>query len=231
VPTLGSPDVVDIAHYFVAGRKYEGLSWLDGHVPKGSTLNGRGGTDRAHLEWSYYFPTTSFLAYADLQYVKLILPNGEVELRIDAQIQWTPQKSIYSIIGAGANRVTVAYVRAGSEPQPTNRSVVTTDLTTISTIRNQLNELPVAYPGITSCPLETLGIITIKFYRAGQFNPFVIVSNEAGGCGAIRISQYSTGDQRIGSGKDAGGVGVTPAVAKLLGITNSELTGRLASSP
>jgi hypothetical protein len=230
VPTIGGPDVVDIAHYYVAGEKYQGLSWLDGHVPNGSTLDGRGGTNRGHLEWSYSFPTTSFMPYPDLQYTKLILPNGKVELRIDAQIQWTPQKSVYSIIGAGANRVTVAYVRVGSEPQPINRSVVTTDATTISTIRNQLNALPVAYPGIDNCPLETLGNITVKFYRAGQSNPFAVVSNDAGGCGEILISQYSKGGQRIGSGDDAGFTGVTPAVAMLLGVTNLELRGNLASS-
>ena len=221
VPTIGGPDVVDVARYYVAGRKYQGLSWLNGHVPNGSTLNGRGGTDRAHLEWSYSFPVVSFLS-SDLQYTKLILPNGEVELRIDAQIQWTPQKSVYSIVGVGAKTLTAVFTPGGSQLPSSKQSVVTHDATTISTIRNEVDALPVAYPGLMSCPFEPVGSVIIKFYRAGQTNPFAVVAAGAGGCGIIRVSQYGSGGQLIGSGNDGGGYGLIPTVEKLLGITNSQ---------
>jgi len=222
VPTLGSPDVVDIAHYYVAGQKYQGLSWLDGHVPNGSTLNGRGGMDRAHLEWSYSFPAVSFLSVSDLQYTKLVLPNGEVELRIDAQIQWTPQKSVYSIVGVGAKTLTAVFTSGEGQRPSSKKSVVTHDAVTLATIREEVNALPVAYPGVMHCPFEPVGSAIIKFYRAGQTDPFAVVSAGAGGCGTIRISQYASGGQLSGSGNDGGGYGLMPTVEKLLGITNSQ---------
>lgn len=221
VPTLGSPDVVDIAHYYVAGRTYQGLSWLSGHAPTGSTLDGRGGTDRAHLEWSYSFPAKSFLSFSDLQYTKLILPDGEVKLRIDAQIQWTPQKSAYSIVGRGASKLTVVFTPGGGERPSSKVTIVTTDAITIATIRDDVNKLLVAYPGAMHCPFESGSNMRIQFYRAGRTNPFVVVSAGAGGCGNVRVSQFATGGQLIGSGNDAGGYGLIPAVEKLLGATNA----------
>jgi hypothetical protein len=222
VPTIGSPDVVDIAHYYVAGGKYQGLSWLDGHVPKGSRLDGRGGTDRAHLEWSYSFPTTSFISFADLQYTKLILPNGKVELRIDAQIQWTPQKSAYSLIGVGANKLT-AIVTTGALQRPTStKSIVTKNAATIASIRDDVNALPVAYPGVMHCPVESGGSMVLKFYRAHGTDPFAVASAGAGGCGDVFVRQYAADGKLIGSGDDGGGGGLIAEVEKLLGLTQSQ---------
>lgn len=222
VDRLGSPDVVDIARYYLSGPMNQGLSWLNGHVPKGARLNGRGGTNRGHLQWSYSFPAVLFLSYSDLQYTKLILPNGAVELRIDAQIQWTPQKSVYSIVGVGADKLTAAFMPGESQLLSSKTSIVTNDTATISTFRNEVNALPVAYPGVMSCPFESAGSVTLEFYRAGETFPFAAVSTGAGGCGNIRVSQYSIGGQLIGSGSDGGGYNLMPAAEKLLGITSQQ---------
>ncbi len=188
--SIGDPDQSDVPRFYLARSTSQGLSWLNAPTPDGGTLEGSGGTDRANLEWSYSFPFTPVLPQSDLQYTKRILPDGDVELRIDAQVAWTPQKSRFSIVPSGATVVQAVYsTNNGSTQAAIKRSEAsTTDATTIATIRRQINALPVAYPGPMSCPFEDPGSITVRFLHSAHAQAFATVHFDSKGCGGVQVS-------------------------------------------
>jgi hypothetical protein len=219
--TIGDPDQIDIARYYLAGPKSQGVSWLNARIPAGGSLDGEGGTDRANLEWSYAFPSTAILQQSDLQYTKRILPDGDVELRIDAQVAWTPQKSPFSIIASGATLVQAVYsgsIQTNSVSKPLTAS--TRSVATIAALRRQINALPVAYPGIMSCPYENPGSVTVRFFRSPHVRAFATVFFASSSCGRVQVSQFSSTHQLLGRGEDGGGFVAVPCVMKLLGLKN-----------
>jgi hypothetical protein len=219
--SLGDPDTIDIAHFYLAGPKSQGVSWLNARKPAGSTLSGEGGPDRAHLEWSYSFAFTPLLPDSDLQYSKLILPNGETEFRIDAQVSWTPQKSPFSIIPGGSASLNATFLPGYGQPASGKRMVSTKNLSVIATIRTQINGLPVAYPGPLSCPSELPGSVIVQFFHSHELQAFAVVHFNSSACGFSRVTLYSATHTRIGSGDDGGGYRAVPRLMKLLGIANS----------
>jgi hypothetical protein len=218
--SIGDPDQEDITRFYLAGPKSQGVSWLNARTPDGGTLDGEGGADRANLEWSYSFRSTSILGQSDLQYSKRILPDGDVEFRIDAQVAWTPMKSLFSLIPAGATLVDAIYTPGDYPMTPASKRLTasTTSVQTISTIRRQINALPVAYPGIESCPFEGTASITVRFYDSAHERPSQTVYFASSSCGRIEVSQFSPTHHLVGSGEDGGGFESVPAVTQLLGL-------------
>jgi hypothetical protein len=220
--SIGDPDQVDIARFYLAGPKSQGVSWLNARPPDGGTRNGYGGRDRADLEWSYSFPFTPLLPQSDLQYSKRILPDGSVEFRIDAQVAWTPQKSRFSIIPSGATKVEAVYT-GNSQPSSLTKRVTasTTSSAIIATVRRQINGLGVAYPGIVSCPLGKPGSITVRFFRSTRARAFATVLFVGNSCGRVEISQFTPTHRLLGTGYDGGGFDAVPSVVNLLGLQKS----------
>lgn len=218
--SIGDPDQVDIARFYLAGPKSQGLSWLNARTPRGGTLEGYGGPGRANLEWSYSFSSSPILAQSDLQYAKRILPDGDVEFRIDAQVAWTPQKSRFSIIPSGATLVEAEYSPGGEQTRPVQRRLTasSTSVATIATIRRQIDALPVAYPGVVSCPYQGTGSVTVRFFKGPHVRAYAMVFFSSNSCGEVWVKQYSTSHQLLGTGDDGGGYGDVPSVMKFLGI-------------
>jgi hypothetical protein len=217
--SIGDPDQVDIARFYLAGPKSQGISWLNARTPEGGTRDGYGGPNRAKLEWSYYFPFTPILPQSDLQYSKRILPDGNVEFRIDAQVSWSPQKSRFSIIPSGATMVQAVYTGRSSSNAVTKRLTASTTLVAmIATIRRQINALPVAYPGLNSCPYQNPGSTTVRFFRSLNARSFATVFFVSNSCGRVQIRQFSSTHRLLGTGFDDAGFGAVPSVMQLLGL-------------
>jgi hypothetical protein len=219
--SIGDPDQIDIARFYLANPNSQGVSWLNARIPAGGSLDGEGGTDRANLEWSYDFPSTAILQQSYLQYTKRILPNGNVEFRIDAQVAWTPQKSRFSIIASGATLVQAVYSDSDqTNGVPNKRTASTTSNAMIATIRRQINALPVAYPGVMSCPLERPGSVTVRFFHAVHDRAFATVLFASSNCGEVQISQFSSTHHLLGRGEVGGGFDAVSSVLELLGLKN-----------
>jgi hypothetical protein len=217
--SLGDPDNIDIARFYLAGPKNQGVSWLTARTPVGGTRDGYGGPDRAKLEWSYFFASTPILPQSELQYTKRILPDGDVEFRIDAQVAWAPQKSRFSIVPSGATMVQAVYTGRSSSNVVTKRLTASTTLVAmIATIRRQINALPVAYPGLNSCPYQNPGSITVRFFRTLLSRSFATVFFVSNSCGRVQIREFSSTHHPLGTGFDGGGVDAVPSVMKLLGL-------------
>jgi hypothetical protein len=220
--TIGDPDKIDIARFYLAGPKSQGVSWLNARPPLGGTKDGWGGPDRANLEWSYAFPSTAILQQSELQYSKRTLPDGNVEFRIDAQVAWTPVKSMFSIIPGGATLVKAMYSGSTQADFVSKRvSARTTNLSIIGSIRSQINALPVAYPGIESCPFVQPGSVTVWFFHPGHARAFATAFFASMSCGRVEVRQYSSMHELLGTGEDGGGSDAAPDLMKLLGLKNS----------
>jgi hypothetical protein len=71
-----------------------------------------------------------------------------------------------------------------------------------------------------SCPYESPGSITVRFFHAAHARAFAIAYFASRSCGRIQVSQFSSTHQLVGSGEDGGGFEEVPSVMKLLGLKN-----------
>ncbi|MDE3082243.1 MAG: hypothetical protein KGJ39_02350 [Acidobacteriota bacterium] len=218
------PDQVDLTRFYLVARGRWALNWLESHVPTGGTRSGWAtgsgpGTPTSHtLTFSY--PTPPMLVQAQLQYSMVIVPSGELGLRVDANVLWTPRKSPFSLVGGGATKIVVTMDRGLNVASQRVTTVTVTSRVTIEAIRSTLNAAPVATLGTVSCPFDGGALMTLSWWRKGATGPYAVVVADPGGCGGVTVTQLSRGGQRLGVGHDAGGGDVVRFVATTLGIRN-----------
>ncbi|HSN02560.1 MAG TPA: hypothetical protein VLS91_03655 [Acidimicrobiales bacterium] len=223
------PDQVDLTRFYLVTRGPWALNWLESHVPVGGTRSGWGtgsgpGQPTSHtLTFSFVGPPV--LSSVQLQYSMVISPSGELGLRVDANVLWTPRKSPFSLIASGATKVVVTMDRGFNVRNGRVTTVTIDSRATIASIRTTLNGLPVATPGVASCPIDVGALMTLTFWRAGSTSPFAKVAADPGGCGAVTVSQLDSHGTVIGVGQDSGGWRFVRSVARELSI--KDWTGQI----
>jgi len=216
--TYGSPDVVDETHYFVQSASAASTKWIDTYVPTGATRSGTGSGNTGIQSWTFDFAGTALLPTQVLEYTSQTLPGGRLEWRIDAQVAWTPQKSPFAFIALGAVRVRVQLSGPLGSAYRSVASVTTSDASVIATIRSFVDRLPVATPGVMSCPMDNGESLTLSFYRAKQHGPFARVVAHRSGCGNVDVEQLNAHGVVVGRAFDQGGYNFTTRVAALVGL-------------
>lgn len=223
-PVSGDPDQVDLTEYFLAPGGDGARQWLDARVPKGGTPLGSGtssglGTDDVTYRSFSFRATSSFLS-PQLQYSVLITPQGDLGLRVDANVTWTPRKSTFSIVAPGATKVVVIVNRGLNVRRGKITTLTTTDPTTIDYLITHVNQLPAKLPGVEMCPLDVLASLTLQFFARGAPHPYAVVVADPDGCGNVDIRQYGVGGTLLGATNVSGGSIFAGFVAKKMGITN-----------
>lgn len=222
--TPTNPDQVVLTEFFLAPGGNRALNWLKNQVPKGGHTAGSGsssgpGTDSEEF-LSFSFHGTTVLPSPQLQYSMLITPTGQLGFRVDAMVSWTPQKSPYSIVPAGATRIMVTVNRGLNVKTNTVTTVGVDSLSTINVFRAKVNELPVQLPGLMSCPLDVGASMTLQFFRPDATNPYATVVADSGGCGGVTIKQFHANGVLFGTAYGSGGSGLARFIATDLDITN-----------
>jgi hypothetical protein len=222
--TPGDPDVVDLSEFFLVPGGIRALGLMKDQIPKGGKVSGSGsssgpGTDNEQSE-SFSFHGTSVLPSPEIQYSMVITPTGQLGLRVDATVTWTPQKSPYSIVAAGAVRIVVTVNRGFNVKTNKVTTVEVDDSSTIKTIRAKVNALPVQLPGLMSCPFDGGASMTLQFFRPNATAPYATVVVDPTGCGGVSVKQFGANGALIGTGGDSGGSGLAKFIANDLGITN-----------
>ncbi len=216
------PDQIDLTRFYVVARGEWALNWFETHVPHGGTRTGWGtgsgpGQSTSHtLTFSFATPPT--LSEAQLQYSMVVGPSGELGVRVDADVLWTPRKSRYALVASGAVKIVVTMDRGLNVRSHRVTTVTVTSPATIDVIRSAINAAPVATPGVTSCPLDVGATMTLSFWRAGASGPFATVVADPGGCGGVTVTQWRGDGARRGVGHDSGGGAIVRLVATTLGI-------------
>lgn len=224
VSTPGDPDLVDVTRYHLVPHGASSLAWLQSTVPHGATISGSGSGSGPGVATTYSttFSFRSTLSYLtpELEYSMVMTASGKLGLRVDAIVTWTPQKSRFSILAGSADRVVVTVDRSANVKVNRFTTLVVTKAATIRAFLARVNELPVALPGVMSCPLDLGATMTLSFSRAGQASPFAVVSIDPAGCGGVTITQFDANGRVLGVAGDAGGSGIARYVAMTLGVTN-----------
>jgi hypothetical protein len=220
----GDPDQVHLTQYFLAPGGYKAVNWLDAQIPKGGSHLGSGssaGPGSDNVSWrSYSFHETTTFLTAQLQYSMLITPKGDLGLRVDADVTWIPRKSRYSIVPAGATKVVVIVNRGLNVKSGKVTTVTITDRATINDFLSHVDQLPALNPDEGFCPADVLASVTLRFFDAGSKRPYAVVDADSGGCGNVKIHQYTANHTLFGSTSVSGGYDFSAYVAKSLGITN-----------
>ncbi len=216
------PDQVDLTRYYVVARGEWALNWFETHLPRGGTRTGWGtgsgpGQSTSHT-LTFSFATPPNLSEAQLQYSMVIGSSGELGVRVDADVLWTPRKSSYALVASGAVKIVVTMDRGLNVTSHRVTTLTVTSPATIDLIRSAINAAPVAMPGVTSCPLDVGATMTLSFWRAGASGPFATVVADPGGCGDVTVTQWRGDGTRRGVGHDSGGGTIVRLVATSLGI-------------
>jgi hypothetical protein len=235
-PAMGilssDPDEVDLTRYYLVAHADASRQWIELRTPRGARPSGTGtasgpGQATVYAE-SFTFASTPVLENPQLGYSMVRTPSGELGVRVDAVVTWTPQKPQSAFIGARAARVEVVVDRG---PNVTTKRVSRYEVTSaplIGAIITRVNALPVASPGIHNCPVDLGATMTLSFFARGASRAFASVLADPGGCGAVTITQASSSTSRGGVAHEGGGPTLVAFVAHSLGVANA--TG-FASGP
>jgi hypothetical protein len=222
-------DEVSLTAYTVVPPRVDVYNWLLSRSPTGSHLSGGGSSGGSNpgtyvSSVDFTFKGTSVLPGPGLGYTFGVTPSGEIEVRIDVTVQWYPQKSLSSVVSAGAAQVVVVVNRGTSvnlnplsRVRNTNPATVGQILTKVNTLEPIEPTIPSTKPVVCMCGIASNSTMTLRFFRAGAPRPYAIATANAAG-DAVVIHQYSPVGALIGTGRVAGGYNLITWVAKKLGI-------------
>ncbi len=189
-----TPDVVDLAHYFIVPMAPEAaISWIKGHLPGGGTASQSGTSSdggrtvlwELAISWPASGPVTGIFGWRSLVIELAALPESRAALRVDSEVTWLPEKNAADRVPGGV-KVLVATVPGfpgGSAP------VTTHSLAVIDKLRAAVNHLPVELPGTASCAADLAGGLVELVFRAAQSGPPVaVVHADKFGCGAVGVT-------------------------------------------
>jgi hypothetical protein len=199
--TVGNPDSVDLHRYAVAPGSAATLDqWVAAHLPAGSTAAGSGTAGRYGVtyEWdeTFSWPTEGpvfQLEWLQVQLAQLNCPSGapggadEVGIRVDATVSYYPARPQDDYVAEGASEMTAVLTPEMNPGEPGGMRVVTHNRAVIAAIIRRIDAARTEPPGMFSCPIDTGGILTLTFRRAGASTPYATVVADATGCQTMTI--------------------------------------------
>lgn len=217
----GTPDLVDLHRYFIVpGQPSAVLAYLEDHPPRGAKEDGTGsyGVKGVTIETGVGFAVTHVpraLETADLEAEVVALPKDRTALRVDSQVTWLPLKDADDYVPADVTSVTAIAADAadlGFGPGTPIVPPITVDRrTVVERLRSDVDHLPVASPGIMSCPAEFGPPLWLRFLAHGH--EVALVSVDATGCGSVEVAVDGHRGVPL-----TGGYGLAPEIEKLTGL-------------
>jgi hypothetical protein len=117
--------------------------------------------------------------------VAVQLPDGTTGLRADAQAVWLVPRSASERIPTGARRLVVSVTAPG---HPHRQSVTVTSRPRIDRVRALLDALPLAQPGVRSCPAGFAVRVRLAFYTRTGRTPLAVAAVDPMGCGGVNLT-------------------------------------------
>jgi hypothetical protein len=190
-----TPNVVDDhAWWLVPGAPAEVLAYIREHLPAGATraltsggLEGPNVPDN-EAEAFAWPPIADILAMRWLVVHVVQLPDGSTGLRADAQVVWLTPRQVSETIPPGGHLLRISVHGSLKDEQPTQRPLSVTSLKKINAIVALLNALPVAQPGLRSCPVDRGIGVRLAFYARRGVAPLAVASVDPEGCGEVALT-------------------------------------------
>jgi hypothetical protein len=219
--TLGTPDLVDKAEWWIAtGAPQSVLSWEAKHLSHRFSSAGGGtgyGPGFATI-WSQVFSLPDIPGVLDSRelVVEVVQDGAKTAIRVDSQVAWQPARPASEKVPAAAKAVTIA-MKLGTDqggrkpPKP----VTITDPAKVGALKALVNGLALFPPGTFNCPAD-FGQGLVLTFRAGPGTPALAVAAvDLAGCDGVDLTIGGKSQPALaGPGTDSG-----PQVLKLAGLS------------
>ena len=219
--TLGTPDLVDKAEWWIAPGAPQGvLAWEARHLPRRFSSTGGGTTYGRNIAttWSQVFSLPGIHGVLDSrELVVLVVQDGDkTAIRVDAQVAWQPARPATEKVPAAAKAVTISIDpglnQGGRKPQ---KPVTITDPAKVRALTALINGLALFPPGVFDCPRDFGGNLVLTF-RAGPRTPALAVATvDLSGCDGVDLTIGGKPQPTLaGPGTDSG-----PQILRLAGLS------------
>jgi hypothetical protein len=189
-----TPNLIDRSAFWgVPGDPSEVLLWIRRHPPRGSRLKVESSSSDhgATTSWSIGFewpPIEGIANERALLVTAVATGTHETALRIDAQSVWIVPRPSSERVPAASRFLELRVGRAGSP----GREISIADARAVARIAASIDKLPIAQPGVTSCPAEFLHPVTVRLvFRAGRGAPALAEAEQEmppGTCDPMRLA-------------------------------------------
>jgi hypothetical protein len=193
-----TPNLIDRPAFWVGpGDPNEVLAWIGRHPPRGSTLKveSSSGDHLVTTSWSIGFewpPIDGLVSERALLVTAVATATHETTLRVDAQGVWIVPRPLSERVPAAPGLLEVSVGRAGSP----GRRLSIDNARLVRRIVASINRLPIAQPGVTSCPLESLHPVIVSLvFRAARRAPALAEAKQEMPVGTCDPMQLSIGGQ------------------------------------
>jgi hypothetical protein len=219
--TLGTPDLVDKAEWWIASGAPQGvLAWEAGQLSHrfSSAGGGTGYGRNIATTWTQVFSLPAIPGVLDSrELVVLVVQDGDkTAIRVDAQVAWQPARSASEKVPAAAKAVTISIDpglnQGGRKPQ---KPVTITDPAKVRALTALINGLTPFPPGAPDCPADFGGNLVLTF-RAGPRTPALAVATvDLSGCDGVDLTIGGKPQPTLaGPGTDSG-----PQVLRIAGLS------------
>jgi hypothetical protein len=191
----GTPDLVDKADWWLApGQPHQVLAWEAAHVSHRYSFEGTGsvsGTAGSEQIWSDMFSLPVITGVLDSRElaVEVVQDGDKTAIRVDAQVTWQPATPPSEKVPAAAKAVTISMdlgLNQGGKKPP--KPVTVTDPAEVGELRALINSLPLAPPGMFSCPAG-FGDNLVLTFRARPGGPALAVATDLlSGCRGVGLT-------------------------------------------
>ena len=219
--TLGTPDLVDKAEWWIASGAPQGvLAWEARHLSHRFSSGGAGtGYGRSiATTWFQVFSLPGIPGVLDSRelVVLVVQDGGKTAIRVDAQVAWLPARPASEKVPAAAKAVTISVDpglnQGGRKPQ---KPVTITDPAKVRALTALINGLALFPPGVPDCPSDFGGNLVLTF-RAGPRTPALAVATvNLSGCDGVDLTIGGKPQPPLaGPGTDSG-----PQILRLAGLS------------
>jgi hypothetical protein len=219
--TLGTPDLVDKAQWWIASGAPQGvLAWEARHLSHRFSSGGAGtGYGRGiATTWFQVFSLPGIPGVLDSRelVVLVVQDGGKTAIRVDAQVAWLPARPASEKVPAAAKAVTISadpgLNQGARKPQ---KPVTITDPAKVRALTALINGLALFPPGVPDCPADFGGNLVLTF-RAGPRTPALAVATvNLAGCDGVDLTIGGKPQPPLaGPGTDSG-----PQILRLAGLS------------
>jgi hypothetical protein len=224
VQTPGTPDLVDkTAWWRVPGNADGVLGWETRHLPHRFAETGGAvgdppvGGQPMYASMFSLPPVPAVLNSRQLVVEVQYDGRGHTNIRVDAQVTWTPARSAADRVSASASVLTIAHVMDMNLNNPAPKSVTLTDPARVRQIAALINALPLAQPGTFHCPMDA-GAMLLLTFRARPGGPVLAVADLATeSCQVVSFALAGQPQQKLG--QVGGGDSLAAKVLRMAGLS------------
>ena len=219
--TLGTPDLVDKAEWWIASGAPQGvLAWEARHLSHRFSSGGAGtGYGRSiATTWSQVFSLPGIHGVLDSrELVVLVVQDGDkTAIRVDAQVAWQPARPASEKVPAAAKAVTISIDpglnQGGRKPQ---KPVTITDPAKVRALTALINGLALFPPGVPDCPSDFGGNLVLTFRAGPRTLALAVATVDLSGCDGVDLTIGGKPQPTLaGPGTDSG-----PQILRLAGLS------------